>query len=128
MLGWVSVNGSVRIETTGARFVSDDVFASEQGGRDMMNGIEGDVMLNVRGAGSMSVARACSVTLCDSERTSKACRVMSCEMSGKGASRPGVGKPGIGGTKGWRSEQGYRVIQNTDLACGQRPAYLSGRL
>jgi hypothetical protein len=100
ILGWVRVNGAVEIEATGmVDFFSSDVLGMGEVGKDTMNGIDGDVALNVSGAGSMIVAQANNEMLFGEEETPNDCTVMSSDTSGKGASRPGVGKPGIGGTE-----------------------------
>jgi len=64
----------------------------------MVNAIDGEVRLNVSGAGSITVARARNETLSESEEIFRDCIVMRSENGGKGVLRPGAGKPGIGGT------------------------------
>jgi hypothetical protein len=98
MFGWVREKGWVETEAIGMDGEDDD---EDEEGREIMKGIEGDVRLNVSGAGSIMVACALSVRLLDSVNTLNDWRVISSGREGKGVSRPGLGNPGNGGTVLW---------------------------
>jgi len=85
----------VETEAIGVDGEDDD---EDEEGREIMKGIEGDVRLNVSGAGSIMVACALSVRSLDSVDTLNDWRVISSGREGKGVSRPGLGNPGNGGT------------------------------
>lgn len=64
------MNGTVGIEATGIiDFFASDVLGGDEVGKDTMNGIDGDVRLNVSGAGSMIVAWANNEMLFGVEET-----------------------------------------------------------
>lgn len=94
MLGWVSVKGSVLTRATGIR--SGPPVAFPTTGRDTVKGMEGDVKLKSRGAGSTIVALAYSDRVSMFEVTLKVSRVKRSDTDGKG--EPGCGKPGNAGT------------------------------
>jgi hypothetical protein len=92
MFGCVSAKGAVETAAMGIGGASPPV----GGGKETVNGREGQVRLKDTGAGSGSVARAARASDPDDEYTLKDWRVTSSERGGAGSVR---GMPGIGGTE-----------------------------